>query len=132
MLQDAELIKGQAYPHAIALVHKVRALSIPTGMATMSVRDHALVVLGVLGLSDAFDAIVTPEDVKRGKPDPEMYLLVARRLNVAPANCLAIDDSVPGVQSALAAGMRCIASVSELTRAQVDASGLLPPEDIVD
>jgi beta-phosphoglucomutase len=132
MLRDADLIRSLEYPYAIGLVRKVRARGFLTGMATMSERAHARRVLEVLQLSDAFDVVVTPEDVEHGKPDPEMYLRVAELLHMAPADCLVIDDSVPGVQSALAAGMICIASVSELTRADVGASGLLPDDLIVE
>jgi len=52
---------------------------------------------------------VTAGDVERGKPDPEGYLLAASRLGVAPADCVVVEDSPPGVAAGRAAGMRVIA-----------------------
>jgi len=60
-------------------------------------------------LRDRFEVITTLGDVKQPKPNPEMYLLTAHRLNVSPKNCLAIEDSEAGVNSAKNAGMYCIA-----------------------
>jgi beta-phosphoglucomutase-like phosphatase (HAD superfamily) len=60
--------------------------------------------LRLAGIVDRFDAILTRDDVNRGKPSPDLYLLAARRLGVAPQACLAIEDSNPGVTAAHAAG----------------------------
>jgi putative hydrolase of the HAD superfamily len=64
------------------------------------------------GLADAFDVIVTRAEVERGKPAPDIFLEVARRLDVAPADCLVLEDSPHGCEAALAAGMRVIACPS--------------------
>ena len=69
-----------------------------------------LVQYGVF-LRDAFEAIVGAEDAERTKPDPAPYLEAARRLaartpGLAPADCLAFEDSMPGIASALGAGMK--------------------------
>ena len=66
-------------------------------------------VLESLGLREAFAALVAEEDVTRGKPDPEGFLLAAERLGVAPARCLVVEDAPEGVRAAKAAGMRCLA-----------------------
>jgi len=58
---------------------------------------------------------VTASDVRRGKPDPEGYLLAARRLGVAPADCVVLEDSPPGVGAGKAAGMRVIALLTTHT-----------------
>lgn len=68
--------------------------------------------LGRHGIFDRFDAVVTRADVEHGKPAPDIYLEVARRLAVDPAECLVLEDSVPGCEAALAAGMRVIACPS--------------------
>jgi HAD superfamily hydrolase (TIGR01509 family) len=134
MLRDRDLVKGQEYPAATALLRRVKAMGFPTGLATMSYANQTAAVLDILGVRDLLDAVVTREEVARPKPDPEIYLLLARRLGVPPAQCLAIEDSLPGVQSALAAGMACVAATTALTRASVHAgaAALLPPERIVD
>jgi mannitol-1-/sugar-/sorbitol-6-phosphatase len=73
--------------------------------------------------------LVTAEDVQRGKPDPEAYLLAARRLGVRPEQCVVIEDAPAGIQAARAAGMKVIAvatthSPETLTQADVIARGL--------
>lgn len=56
-----------------------------------------------------FDTMVSCNDVARGKPDPEIFILAAKRLGLHPAECLVIEDSGPGIAAAKAAGMKCIA-----------------------
>jgi len=83
-------------------------------------------------LADAFDFVATRDDVERGKPDPEIYQLVARELDVPPAECLVIEDSPSGVKAALAAGMWCVAVTTPFTRQRIHAKGLLDERWIVD
>jgi beta-phosphoglucomutase len=132
LLADTALLKRQEYPYATALVRRVRAQGYATALTTVSHAAQAFIVLDALGLRDAFDVIVTVDDVAHAKPDPELYLVAARRLGRPPANCLAIEDSLPGVQSAVAAGMRCVAIANELTRDALHAASPLPGEQIVD
>ncbi len=79
-----------------------------------------------------FDFIATVDDVDNGKPDPEIYTLVAKKLNVSPAECLVIEDSPSGVKAALAAGMGCIVVTTDFTRKGVHESGLLPDRWIIE
>lgn len=67
------------------------------------------VVLEVLGLAGCFQAIVSAEDVHRGKPDPEVFLLAASRLGVPPERSIVVEDARAGVEAARRAGMRSIA-----------------------
>lgn len=68
------------------------------------------VTLGITGLKQYFDGrIYSTTQVERGKPYPDLYLYAADQMGVEPANCLVIEDSVPGVQGAVAAGMEVIA-----------------------
>ncbi|MGD0331208.1 MAG: HAD family phosphatase [Nitrososphaeria archaeon] len=60
------------------------------------------------GVRDKFDAVVGSEDIRRGKPDPEVFLLAARKLKTLPKNCLVIEDSLVGFKAARKAGMECI------------------------
>ncbi len=98
----------------------------------MSRCKQAQRVLEALDLADAFDFVATRDDVERGKPDPEIYQLVARELDVPPAECLVIEDSPSGVKAALAAGMWCVAVTTPFTRQRIHAKGLLDERWIVD
>lgn len=132
MLDNPELLLSQRYLHNIAYLQEVRHSGVRTGLATMSYCDQAQRVLKVLGLSNAFDFIATRDDVEHGKPDPEIYFLVASELEVQPEDCLVIEDSPAGVKAALAAGMNVVAVSTPLTRQRLYQSGLLPPQHIMD
>jgi HAD superfamily hydrolase (TIGR01509 family) len=81
----------------------------PLGLASSSNRELIDLALEVSGLARFFRATVSSEEVARGKPAPDVYLEAARRLNYPPERCAAIEDSVNGIHSAKAAGMRVVA-----------------------
>lgn len=95
-------------PGARELLSDLRAVPVPTALVTMSWRRFAREVVNALP-DGSFDAVVVGDDVERGKPHPEPYLLAADRLGVDPVECLAIEDSPTGVASALAAGCTVLA-----------------------
>lgn len=132
MLKDPALILKQQWPHNIALLHESRRPGCKVALATMSHAEQVYRVLEVLGLADAFDFIATRDDVENGKPDPEIYLLVASKLGVAPKDCLVIEDSPAGVKAALSAGMNIVAVSTPFTRERLHKSALLPPQLLVD
>lgn len=65
-------------------------------------------ILDVLHARERFEAIVSAEDVHRGKPDPEVFLIAATKLGVAPKYCIVVEDAEHGIDAARAAGMRSI------------------------
>ena len=132
MLADADLLRKQALPAAIALEARLRKSGVRTALTTMSDPEHARRILAALGLSDAFEAVITPADVAHGKPAPDMYQAATTRLGCAPAACVAIEDSVAGITAAVTAGVPCIAVPTWLTRDAVHAAALVPPGMIVD
>jgi len=92
-------------PGARELIEEFRAAGVPQALVTMSYAYIAEPVVDALG----FDAVVTGDSVTRGKPHPEPYLTAAALLGVEPAECLAIEDSRTGAQSANDAGCFVIA-----------------------
>lgn len=98
-----------ARPGAIELVEELRRLDIPLGLASNSPRFLVDDALATAALGDAFDAIVTSDDVANPKPAPDIYLRACELLGVAPAEALALEDSTSGVVAAKAAGLTCIA-----------------------
>ena len=103
-------------PGAAALVAFGRAAGLKLALATSSLRHHADLTLAEIALEDAFDAEVTGDEVERGKPAPDIFLLAAERLGVEPAACVVLEDSPAGVASAVAAGMRCVCVPHARTR----------------
>lgn len=105
-LYDAVVEQGIPHrPGIIALLEWLAANGIPRAVGTSTRRPLALRKLEAAGLLWRFDAIATSSDVEHAKPAPDIYLLAARRLGIAPAHCLVLEDSPTGVQAALAAGM---------------------------
>jgi len=132
MLDDPNLLRENRYPHNVDLLHWARGQGYRTALCSMSYREQVHRVLDILGLVGCFDVVATRDDVERAKPDPEIDLLVARRLGLAPAECLVIEDSPPGVQAARAAGMAVIAVTTPLTRQQFRDHDLLDRRWVVD
>jgi HAD superfamily hydrolase (TIGR01509 family) len=81
----------------------------PLALASSSNRELIVLALELLGVAGRFQAIVSSEEVARGKPAPDVYLEAARRLAVNPARAAAVEDSHNGIRAAKAAGMRVIA-----------------------
>jgi HAD superfamily hydrolase (TIGR01509 family) len=131
MLNDPELLRKHQCPYNIALLERLRKQGCRTGLATMSHCPQANRVLKILNLQQQFNFIATRDDVEQPKPDPEIYLLVARELGVPPQDCLVIEDSPSGIKAALAANMACIAVTTDLTQWAVHESGLLEDRWIV-
>ena len=104
-LIDSELAP---FDDAVEAARELRARGIPVGVASSSPRDRLQRTLRRAGLLDAFDVVVAGDEVTNGKPAPDMFLLAAERLGVAPDQCIVIEDSPPGVQAGVAAGMHTI------------------------
>ena len=132
MLLDEALVTAALWPYTIPMLDWARDNSRSTGLATMSHRPHAFRLLDFLDLRRKFDFIATREDVEKGKPDPEIYALVASKLNTPAVECLVIEDSTAGVQAALSAGMHVLAICTSYTREALYQSRLLPPDRIID
>ncbi len=81
----------------------------PLGLASSSPPEIIRMVLERAGLAGAFGAVASSDEVAAGKPAPDVYLLAAARLGVAPASSVAIEDSSNGLRSAAAAGYRVVA-----------------------
>ena len=97
----------KVYPGVVALIEKLHQ-NYTLALTTSSTFAEVQTVVGQLQLKNHFKVIVSSKDVKRGKPDPEPYLLTAEKLGVFSSNCVVIEDSENGVRSAVAAGMTCI------------------------
>jgi HAD superfamily hydrolase (TIGR01509 family) len=95
-------------PGAVALLDALDRLRLPRAIATSSSRRTVERHLATHGLSARFDAIIGAGDYAAGKPAPDPFLKAAERLGVAPALCLALEDSHNGVRSAAAAGMMTV------------------------
>jgi beta-phosphoglucomutase len=101
------------FPGVAAFVRAAAARG-PIAIGSGALRSEIELILGAVGLRDAFAAIVSAEDVRLGKPDPETYVraldtLRGARPHLRAAACLVVEDSPAGVRAAKGAGMRCLA-----------------------
>ena len=103
-------------PGAREAIAALQAAGLRLAVVTGAARDATLASLGAHGLLDAFETVVTVDDVALGKPAPDCYLLAARRLGLAPADCVAVEDSEHGLQSAADAGVPCVVKPTGMSR----------------
>ena len=80
----------------------------------------ALRIFDALGIHQFFDAISSSEDVQRGKPDPDVFLAAAQKLDVEPVHCVVIEDAPAGIEAAKRAGMKTIGVLTTHANLQAD------------
>lgn len=112
-------------PGAVELTRALKAGGVPIAVGTSSTRDTlVLKIVNHRDWIDGFDAVVTSDDVARGKPHPDIFLGAAERLGVAPEACVVFEDARSGVEAAQAAGMAVVMVPTD----GVDPTGLEPDE----
>ena len=108
-----------------ALLDRLVASGVRIAVASAAPRANRELVLGGLGWHTRFERVIGGEDAPRGKPAPDLYLAAAKGLGVDPAECVAFEDAVNGVKSAVAAGMKA-AAVLTTTPAEVLTRMMMP------
>ena len=115
-------------PGALDLLDQLDQHDIPKAIATSSSRRYVDGVFGPHGLLDRFAFVLTCDDVTRGKPNPEVYQLAAKRFGLPPHAVLVLEDSVNGLKAAKAAGCRCVIVPHRHTpREELHAADLVAP-----
>lgn len=95
-------------------------------IATSGNRNKQFPVIDGTGLDRGrLDAVITGDDVTRKKPDPQIYLVTAERLGIAPERCVVFEDAPAGVEAAKAAGMLCVAVTSSVDAGKLQAADLV-------
>ncbi|MEK6968398.1 MAG: HAD family phosphatase [Nanoarchaeota archaeon] len=104
-------------------------------VASAGQRRFIDVVLKKFGIMHDFEGLVTMNEVKRGKPNPDIFLLAAKKLGAKPSECVVIEDGVNGMEAARNAGMKCIGFVADVTKdypcdLKVDSLNKIKIEDV--
>ena len=117
-----ELSRGRLLPMKGLhdLIARLRESGIAMALATSAPEPNVIHTLRELGLADAFPVIVRGDQVPRGKPAPDVFLEAARRLNVAPADCLVFEDAPMGIAAAHAAGMPVVGLTTSFEASHFD------------
>jgi len=105
-------------PGVIELLQMLKKHGVSCAVASSTHRENIETIFRLIGIRDYFQAVVTAEDVSRGKPDPEVFLKGAEKIGCAPGNCVVFEDAHVGIEAGLAAGSRVIAVAT--TNALVD------------
>ncbi|MGQ9918722.1 MAG: HAD family hydrolase [Bryobacteraceae bacterium] len=113
----APVFERHVVPGVVGFLRAVREQGVPCALATNAEPANVDFVLDRLGLRECFNVIVDGHQVRRPKPDPEVYLTAAARLGVAPHNCVIFEDSPGGLQAARASGGRVVAVLTTLREA---------------
>jgi HAD superfamily hydrolase (TIGR01509 family) len=131
--------KFEPVPGAVDLIDSLVAAGFKLGVGSSGPPANIAVTLENLRRTVTFSAIVTGADVQRGKPDPQVFLLAAERMNVPPAQCAVVEDAPQGIEAANRAGMTSIGLTGTTTREAlsharlvVDRLAELSPERIAE
>lgn len=105
LLQEGDY---KVIPGIVELLEEIKTMHIPTAIASSSPKLFIQAAIEKLGLKQYFSVILSGEEVKRSKPEPDIFLKAAELLNVNPSECLVLEDSKSGTAAAKKAGMKCI------------------------
>jgi beta-phosphoglucomutase len=117
-----EMAKGkmEAMPGVHEFIEKVKIMNLKTAVATSASRYKMKINLRLIGLEETdFDTLVTGEDIKNNKPDPEIFIRAASNLGLKPLECLVVEDAPGGVQAAKSAGCKCMAVMTSFTEKEL-------------
>jgi len=109
LYRDAARSGVTPLPGVVALLEGLHRDGFRQAIGSSAPRANLDLILELTGLARYFAAVVASEDTQRGKPDPQVFLVAAERLGIAPSQCVVLEDAVAGVQAARAGGMKCVA-----------------------
>jgi len=112
-------------PGAIELIKSLKERVFSMALASSAPMENIRLIIGSLDINNCFHAIVSGREVKEGKPSPQGFLLAAKKLGVAPENCIVIEDAVAGVTAAKRAGMHCLAVTNTHPRVSLKEADLI-------
>lgn len=110
--------QSQARPGLYDLLDLAKAKNLAMAVASSATMPTIELVVDTLNIRHYFQTLTSGDEVKRGKPEPDVFLLAAKRLGIEPKNCCVIEDTTNGIKAAKAAGMYCIAIPCDATAHQ--------------
>ncbi len=113
------------FPGAIELIKSLAEAGFQQAIVSSAPIENIRLITKVLGIKSYFKLVISGDDVTKGKPHPQAFLLAAGKLGIEPKNCVVMEDAITGVTAAKAGGMHCIAVTN------TDHKDRLSPADIV-
>lgn len=114
-------------PGAITLVRELHEAGARLAVGSSGPRANIELVLTAMGIADCMDAVISGDDVTRGKPDPQVFQMAAERLGLIPARCVVVEDAPVGVTAAKAAGARAVAILIHHPAEAFEGADLIVP-----
>ncbi|WP_020673684.1 HAD family hydrolase [Amycolatopsis nigrescens] len=118
-------LPAEPVPGAVEMLRQLHERGVPVGVVTSGTRDYAVGELDTIGVLPLLSLLITAEDVRNGKPDPEGYLAGCRTLGSAPERTVVFEDAPAGVSAAKAAGTFCVAVTTTQPAAALAAADLV-------
>jgi beta-phosphoglucomutase len=115
-------------PGARMLVDHLREIGVRQAIGSSAPAENIEFTLHALGATSLFDATVTRWEVAAGKPAPDIFLLAAEKLRIGASRCFVLEDAPPGIEAALAAGMRCVALAGTWPLSSLSAADYVVPD----
>jgi beta-phosphoglucomutase len=132
VFQDVIRDGVNAYPGTIAMIESLHASAVPMAISSGALRSDIDPILSLLGIARCFLHVVTADNVRNGKPDPECYVLAFRRLSIsrpsllsAPRKCLAVEDTPAGVEAAKRAGLSVLAVTNSYAAEKLSGADII-------
>jgi len=113
----------RAIPGVLDLLDQLENAGVPAAVATSASKRRTHQIIEHLGLARHFSAVLTGDDVVKGKPDPSIFYLAAEHLRMIPGHLLAVEDSGAGVRAAKSAGMKCMGIATGVLAARLGEQG---------
>lgn len=120
-----EVARGRLVPlpGVMELILGLKELGFKLAIASSTPRINIAFAIEQLSMGELFDDFVGAEDVKHGKPDPEVFLTAAQRIGAPPERCVVFEDAIAGVIAAKRGGMKCIAVTTTNPRKALEEAG---------
>ncbi len=123
MVEEKEMILREIFkkelaprPGLMTTLKTASTMSLPMAVASSATLPTIELVVDLLGIRSSFKTLTSGDEVPKGKPAPDVFLLAAKRLGAEPERCLVIEDTLNGIRAAKAAGMKCVAIPCDATR----------------
>lgn len=115
----------KAMPGAVELVRELHEAPFLLAIGSSAPQKNVAFIMELLGITPFFDAVSSGDDVRHGKPDPEVFLVAARKLGLASTFCVVIEDAPQGIEAALRAGSKVVALTSSRPREELRQAQLI-------
>jgi len=122
-----DLVRGKvpAMPGAVEFVKDCHSAGMKLAVGSSGPAENVRLVCDEMGVRHQFDAVVTGDDITRGKPDPEVFLTASARMGLKPQQCVVIEDAPVGLDAARRAGMECVGLIGAYPREALAAASMV-------